>query len=264
MALGAGGVTQPDGIFTLADVAPGTYTLEASIKTDNSPMAESAVMPISVYGDDISGLTIVTARPGTMRGLIVADTGVTRRLPAAIDVSARPIRFGADSAYTSSERNAFELIAPPSPFRLTADPVDGWMVKAIVANGIDVTDSPIDLKGQQGAPVRIVLTDRVTEVSGVAAAGQPGRTPTIVVFPDDHAKRAQPSRYIRTVEAAVDGTFRIVGLPAGERYLAVAVDDLEDGEGDDPDFLARVKGQATPIALAEGEKIALELTVIQR
>jgi hypothetical protein len=85
----------------------------------------------------------------------------------------------------------------------------------------------------------------------------------VVVFPYDSARWQPPSRYVRTVTAD-GGTYRIADLPEGTRYLAAAIDGLEDGEGDDPDFLARIRDLATSFDLAEGEKRVINLTVIQR
>jgi hypothetical protein len=262
--LGVGGVTRPDGSFTLADVPPGAYTLEVTLRTDNSPLSEIAAMPMTVYGDDVSGLTVVTTRPAKLQGTVVADMGVTRSLPASIDVVARSTRPGGDATYAESARNAFELIGPLGPFRLNVEPPEGWMVKAIVVDGVDAIELPVDLKGQLDVPARVVLTDRVTELSGVVGRGEPGRTPTVLVFPEDPAKWAQPSRYLRAVETSPTRAFRIVGLPAGELYLAAAVDDLEEGEGDDPEFLSRIRDRATPVVLTEGERQVLELHAIPR
>jgi hypothetical protein len=86
----------------------------------------------------------------------------------------------------------------------------------------------------------------------------------VVVFPDDSSKWAPPSRYVRTVTADQNGRFRIAGLPPGPRYLVAAIDVVEDGEGDDPDFLARIMNLATPFALGEGERRTLDLGLIQR
>ena len=261
---GVGGVTRADGSFTLADVPPGSYALTVTIRSDNSPTAESAAVPVVVYGDDIEGLTVVTSRPAALRGTVVADTGVTRALPQAIDVSARSTRVGGDSTYGQTERNAFNLLAPPGPFRIEVEAPEGWMVKNILVGDVDALDRPIDLSGQPGAPVRVVLTDRLAEVSGVVAAEQGVRAPTVIAFPDDSAKWSQPSRLVRAVETAPGGTYRIVGLPPGERYRVAAIDDLEEGEGDDPDLLARIRDRAAGIIVTEGATHVVDLRVIAR
>jgi hypothetical protein len=85
-----------------------------------------------------------------------------------------------------------------------------------------------------------------------------------VVFPDDPAKWAFPSRYLRTARADQEGQFRIRSLPPNDHYLAVAVDYLEDGEGTDPEFLDQIKDRATEFKLAVGQSMALDLKLIER
>jgi hypothetical protein len=140
---------------------------------------------------------------------------------------------------------------------------DGWAVHRIVVSGIDATDGPFEVLSGHEATARVELTDRVTEVSGTASPGSAGDA-SIVVFPEDPSKRAYPSRYVRTVRADAQGHFRILGLPRGEQYRAVAVDYLEEGEGDDPDFLARMRAFSTGFSLAEQERAVLDLTLLVR
>jgi hypothetical protein len=66
------------------------------------------------------------------------------------------------------------------------------------------------------------------------------------------------------VRADDQGAFRIAGLPGDERYLAVAVNYLEDGEGTDPEFLEQMRERATAFSLSDGERKAIGLRVIER
>ena len=58
------------------------------------------------------------------------------------------------------------------------------------------------------------------------------------------------------------GQFRITGLPPDERYFAVAVDFLEEGEEQDPQFLERLRSQAMTFSLREGEQRSIYLDPI--
>jgi hypothetical protein len=82
----------------------------------------------------------------------------------------------------------------------------------------------------------------------------------IVLFARDPAKRRPPTRYVRTVFADKDGRFREVGLPPGE-YLASALEMVDPGDTNDPDFLDRLDTRATRFALSEGETKTLDLKV---
>ena len=56
----------------------------------------------------------------------------------------------------------------------------------------------------------------------------------------------------------------IEAFPPGERYLAVAVDYLEQGEFQDPLFLERMRGRATAFSLTDGENKNVDLTLVER
>src|SRR4030095_15695887 len=107
--------------------------------------------------DDVSGNTIVTATPATMRGRIVADTGVVGALPQGLVVAtaARP----SGKVLASGAGPRFELDEVSEPFTLRVEQLpDGWAVKSIVVNGSDVTDAKVALAGNQEDGAVLVLT----------------------------------------------------------------------------------------------------------
>jgi hypothetical protein len=261
--LGLGGATRPDGSFTLPDVAPGLYTLNAMNR--ETGVNETAAIPLTVGTDDLTGITLVTARAATMRGSIVPDAGVTRPLPRGLGVSARGARPGGTTAQGMVTGNRFQIADLDGPFLLEVEDVpEGWAVTSISVNGVDAADVAIDLKGQQDAAARIVLTDRITDVSGVVTPRGAAPDLRVVVFAEDATRWTYRSRFVRTVSADAQGRFRVTALPPGERYLAIAVDYLEDEEGDDPDFLAKMKDHATSFTPMAGERTTVDLQLVQR
>ena len=259
---GIGGVTREDGTFTLPDVPPGRYTLTASLRGDGP--SETATVPVTVSGEDVTGTNLVTGRPATMRGRVVTDTGVSRAVPAGLDIIAIAARPGG-TVLNAGSGVAFELAELAEPFYLRVDGLsEGWTVKAIVVNDLDVTDTKVALGPGQAADARIVVTDRAAEVNGTVMTRTPTGSVNVVVFPEDATKWAYPSRYVRVAQADARGRFRIAGLPPNEGYLALATDYLEDGEHNDPEFLTRMREVAIRFPLQEAEKRALDLTVTER
>src|SRR6185436_9192958 len=106
----------------------------------------------------------------------------------------------------------------------------------------------------------------ITEVSGKVAGSGTGAVLdyTVVIFPDDEAKWIGASRYIRSARPDQQGMFKIRSLPPHARYLAVAVDYLEEGEANDPEFLADMKAKASTLSLGDGESKAVDLKLITR
>jgi hypothetical protein len=262
--LGVGSATREDGSFLLADVPPGDYTLFASLRGSGLD-GEVGVTTLTVYEEDVSGVTVAMAKPGTMRVTIVPDAGVTSALPPSVDLVARSASAASETRHGVAGRvSSLPMTVPAGSFYLTADIPDRWALKAIVVDNTDLTDAPVDLKGRQDVPVRLVLTDKLTEVTGTVTLPGPGRTIGVVLFAEDSNRWRQPSRFIRSTTVDDRGSFRITGLPGSVRYLAVAVEALEEGEEDDPDFLNRMKDRAVSFPLAEGEERFIGLAVEER
>jgi hypothetical protein len=259
---GAGGVTRADGTFTMHDVAPGRYVLKASLRGDGAD--EAASIPLTVEGIEVSGISLMTGPPASLRGTIVADAGITQ----ALTVKPTVVAFSARESSTVLDRGdglRFEIDSLSEPFRLSLDGLpDGWGVKQIFVGDVDVVDEVIELSpGQQGV-ARIVVTDRLTEVSGTVTPADRTTPGSVVVFPENSARWIPRSRYVRRVEADPKGSFRIRGLPPGEQYLAFATDYLENDEHLDPEFLTGIRNVAVPFTLDEAEKRTLDLKVVER
>jgi hypothetical protein len=262
--LGIGGVTRADGTFTIPEVPPGRYTLGASLRGDGP--SEVAAIPVAVGTEDVAGATLITAQPATMRGRFVVDAGVSSAVPAGLSVVATAARPGG-TVLSSGSGTAFELKELEEPFYMRVDGLpEGWDVRQVLVNGIDVTDAKVVVGLAQQAEARIVITDRAAEVNGTVATGDRSGTGgvSVVVFPADPARWTFPARFLRHARVDQNGRFRITGLPPDDRYLALAVDYLEEGEHFDPEFLGRVRDLAVPFGLGEAEKRTLDLTVIER
>ncbi|HEX4912733.1 MAG TPA: hypothetical protein VFV51_02195, partial [Vicinamibacterales bacterium] len=81
----------------------------------------------------------------------------------------------------------------------------------------------------------------------------------VVVFPANRDRWAYLSRYIRTARPDTNGRFSIKNMPPGEDYLIIAVENLEPGQGTDPEFLARAREEAKAFSLAEAETKVVDL-----
>ena len=163
--LGIGGVTQPDGTFTIPDVPPGRYVLNASLRGDGP--SEAGSVPLTVLNDDVTGNTIVTGRPATLKGRFVAEAGVAGPLPEALLVAAAARPGG---TVLASGSGSFELDDLTEPFTLRVEYLpDGWGVKSIVVDGADVTDAKVDLAATHEAEAQIVLTKRLTRITGTVS-----------------------------------------------------------------------------------------------
>jgi len=280
--------TDADGRFTINNVPPGPYVITANSSFSAGVIAgmqagnpnagpppamrdimergpETATMSIVVAGDNVSDLALTTRRGGVLVGTFVADAGVVRPLPNGVSAVVRPAKGGGGPSMMQGGRaSGFRLAGMSGPFYVGINGLpDDWAVSQITVDGVDVTDEPIDLKGQTSS-ARVVLTDRITTISGIVQTRGNSANYSVVVFPDDPNRWSYPSRYIKTARANERGQFRISGLPPNERYSAVAVDFLEEGEEQDPQFLERLRSRAMTFSLREGEQRSVYLDAISQ
>jgi hypothetical protein len=66
------------------------------------------------------------------------------------------------------------------------------------------------------------------------------------------------------VRTDAQGKFSIARLPPDERYLAVAVDYLEEEEHFDPEFLESMRAKAVRLSLGDGERRSIALPLVAR
>ncbi len=298
---GNAGRVRPDGSFSIANVSPGSYTLMAvagigvaafggggggggrggfAVRIGGPggpgggpPELEVASLPITVGGEDVTGLTLVTSKGASLTGNVVAAEGSVAKLNTnSIQIAAqgaqfqpgpfnsRPAQVEADGTFALTNLTGQKFI------RVNGLPQE-WTLKAVMLSGTDVTDSALEFRGSaETSGLQIIVTDRVSDVNGKVTTGKGDvtRDYTVVVFPDDSAKWAFPSRYVKSGRADQQGQFRIKALPPDDHYLAVAVDYLEDGENGDPQFLDQIKDRATKFTLTDGESKALDLKLVNR
>ena len=258
----------PDGTFTMLNVVPGDYMLTVTGRPAGNATPEVASTPITVGTEDLAGVSVATGKGGSIRGTVIADSN-GKVQTTNIQVSVQPLRPGPGAFAPRgqvSAAGAFELNGLIGPQVLRVDRLpSGWVVKSIRANGKDITDGAIDFRGSEQFNVQVVLTNRISELSGtVKANGQTVTSASVVLFPEDPELWVFPSRRVRMARVDQSGVFRLNALPPGERYLALAVDYLEQGEFQDPLFLERMKGRATAFTLNEGENKNLDLTLVER
>ena len=262
--------TGADGSFIFRDVAPGDYVLVA---TEQDP-PQMASLPIVADGADLTNLTLTGSAGGTVAGRIVLDEGVTAKMPrASVRIMERWIGQP-DPTMLGTFRNRFVPVEPAGdgafsvahvfgPAYVDVTLPDGWIVKNILQDGRDITDTPVDLRsGGDLTGVQITLTDRVTSVSGMLtdAGGSPLTDGTIIVFPADARRWFEGSRFVKATRPDQQGRYQIKGLPPGD-YMAVALDYTEDGAWNEPEYLESLRPRAANVTLnfAEPQTLALKM-----
>ena len=267
----------PDGSFTIPKVPPGEYRLYATrLAGDPVGDPEVAEMMIAVEGTDIEGLSLVGSPGGSVSGRVVVEGGMPPKM-SAITVSVgevlrnqpSPSVLGTfrDGSGSGRVKDDGTFLVPHvlgrARFQVTVP--DGWMVKAILYGDRDLTDAAVELKGaEEMRDVQVVLTDRVTSVSGQLTdqSGKPIHDATVLVFAASAEKWFESSRSVKAGRPDQQGQWRIKGLAPGD-YLGVALEYIEDGSWNDPEYLESLRAAALKFTVGEGESqsLALKLTI---
>ena len=155
----------------------------------------------------------------------------------------------------------FSVTGVAGPARLRVTVPDSWMVKTVMHDRRDITDTAIELKsGEELSGVQVILTDRITSVSGQLAddKGAPIVDGTVLVFASDAKEWWEDSRFVRAARPDQEGKYEIRGLPPGE-YLAVAIDYVQEGLWNDPEYLESIRRDAQKLMLREGDAQVISL-----
>jgi protocatechuate 3,4-dioxygenase beta subunit len=292
-ALGNSARTDRNGNFTINAVPPGDYTLQTrggQVFTSGgggerqtmvfTMMAEGGAggnepevgsVPVTVAGDDVSHVIVMTAKGGRATGHVTFEGGDRPQGGPAMRVAASPIDTDAPAismmggSGTVQADGTFEIggLAGGRLIRVANVP-QGWMLKAVRLNGQDITDAGASFRaGETVDGLEIVLTNRLTNISGAVTDGssEPVKDYTVVIFSDDPTLWTAPqSRHVTGVRPDQEGRFQVRNLPAGG-YYAIAVEYIEQGTWGDPDVLTRLKTSATSFRLRDGEQKTLDLKI---
>ncbi len=265
-SLTSSGATATGGTFTLTNVPPGEYQLQVWGVQGPGGVPEFASMPVAVAGQDVTGLVVTTSPGATATGRVTFEGGARpdRRLFVRAMTTVASAPTFANASVGVQPDMAFEMrgLTGTQTFRLGALP-EGWFLKSVAHQGIDITDSGYEFKpGQHVSDVEILLTQRATTLAGTVqdAQGTPVPDYTVVAFAADTAKWGYQTRFVRSARPDQQGRFAIRALPPGD-YLVVALEYVETGQELDPEQLERWKTMGTRVALREGESRALTLTL---
>ena len=244
------------------------FTARVGIGSDGNE-AETGSLPVTVNGEDLAGVVIVTSKGATGSGHLTFEGGARPTTLTNIRVTASPVDMdGPMIAFAGpgsvKADGTFELkgLSGTRIVRVASLP-PGWMLKSVRVNGNDITDAGMDFKaGEAVTGIDVVLTSKLTEVNGTVKAGSaPAKDYTLVIFSDEPQKWSIPNtRYVAGTRPDQEGRFQVKNLPAGG-YYAIAVDYLAQGEWNDPDVLERLKPRATSFSIDEGETKTLALTL---
>ncbi|MFZ0957188.1 MAG: carboxypeptidase-like regulatory domain-containing protein [Candidatus Sulfotelmatobacter sp.] len=270
-----GAEIRKDGSFEIRDVAPGAYTVVATVSGATPLMARQA---LEVGSENVESLRLVPQAGGCVHGRLRVESKSAARLdPSQFFLALRSAEGDDDVLGALSLGEGFGTVArvngdgsfewknvPPGRYymELAGDPGASadWFVKSIAAGGREASDTGFNVGGGVTA-VELVVSANGAVVDGVAvdAKGGPLANVTVVAVPETRL-RARTDHYRKTVSDQ-SGHFTLHGLPPGE-YTLFAWESVDGEAYYNPEFLKSYEGQGTTLRVSEGERKSLQLAVI--
>jgi protocatechuate 3,4-dioxygenase beta subunit len=282
----------PDGSFAFTGVSPGNYTLTARASAQatapppgpgggmalpSGPLTLWGQADVSMVGDDVGAVSIHLQPGMTLSGTIAFEgvapppADMSKFQPKLTAMSADASVVTVDQGATSAPKadRTFAIVGvSPGAYLLSGSgdrPVvsgtpPAWTIKSVMAGGHDLLNTPFDVQPREDlSGIVVTYTDRHTELDGQLrdAAGQPVSDYRVLAFSanrDRWAAKILP-RWMASVRAGVDGSFRIVGLPPGEYYICAVVDSSQAQSPDTAALLTSLVPASIKVTLAEGTPV---------
>jgi len=265
-----------DGSFVIRDVAPGAYTILATVENTAVPM--TARQSLQVVSNSVEGLRLAPQPGASVRGRLRLETkGSTGRFDPSQVFLALQSAERADDAGPFSIAEGFSNLAhlsadgsfewkdvPPGSYCIQlvsqSDAEQDWFVKSESAANRDVDASGISVNGGT-VVLDLLVSANGAVVDGIVNDRKGGAVPNavIVAVPEAHL-RGRLDRYRKTVSDQ-SGRFILRGIPPGD-YTLFAWESVDGEAYYDPEFLKNWEGQGNPLRVGEGERKSVQVRAI--
>ena len=255
-----------DGSFSESGLAPGEWVI-----TVQEP--EYASVRLRLLDDDVHGVIVTTRKGAHVRGRVRFEGGdpPKDRIELGVAFSGEPPMMALSAGFLRSSAGVSSIHATAETEWAFEAQISGvgvmrvrtasWMLKAVMLDGKNVADTPLDFgEAYTNKPVEVVLTQRRAELNGAVTNDRTQSVSdyVVVLFPEDEGQWTPTSRYFALGRPDQEGRFRIANLPPA-RYLAAAVEYLEPGDERNPEVLSRLRPHATELDIPEGETRSVTL-----
>ena len=272
-------LTNRAGSFTLPTVPAGQYTLRVTRRLAgfNPPATADDVLwahvPLVIGGSDVSDIAVMLQNGLRISGQFAFEgkaerpaVAQLRQVPVIIDPvdgvpADSPIMVGPNPVDVTGQFRTVGLPAGRYFLRVSGSPA-GWMFKSAMYQGIDLSETPVDLHDHLTGVV-ITFTDRWTGIRGAVrtAKNQPDDGALVLLFPSDPQRRSNygpGARRMRSTRPSASGEFSFTSLPAGDYYV-VAIPDEHAVDWQDTGSLDLFARMATRLTIAEGDQRTVDL-----
>jgi hypothetical protein len=288
-------VTSETGKFEVNRIAPGNYILFTRMNPAANPTPADVLwgaIPMEIRDRDINDISLgaVPGVPLTGQVILEEKNASTPTSVAGMAIGMRPdplvSQYQPSQATIVAGDGTFSFTAlPPAKYRVYAIPMlspnnpgllngmprmpDALMnlnpyVKTIRVNGTDVLDSGLNMtSGSSALEMEVVLGTNAAAIEGrvLNERKQAVDAAVVGIVPASANARGFRMDMYKTTSTDAAGKFAIRGLPPGD-YKIFSWEDVDKASIIDQDFMRPYESSGKTLHIDEGEKPAVELTVI--
>jgi hypothetical protein len=268
-----------DGSFEIHDVAPGAYTIYATVDYAAAPMM--ARQALQIASENVDGLRLTPQAGGSIRGRVrMESSSAAKPDPSQMFLLLHSTAddddaLGAYSLAEGASSQGFSTLAqvnsdgtfewknvPPGHYSVQisdTSAMPNWFLKSVAASGAGA-DSGFNVGG--GVTVlSLVASANGAVAEGVAAnqKDEPIADAMVVAVPEARF-RGHPDRYRKAVTDQ-SGRFTLRGLPPGD-YTIFAWESIDGDAYYNPEFLKSYEDQGKALHANEGERTSMQLRTI--
>jgi hypothetical protein len=265
------------GAFELA-VPPGSYTLVAAVNNLNTRVG------VQVGYADVDGIVMSLGQSFSIAGRVTFEG----RAPTPPELNALRVSLAMNPPVPGMQPDSYSVILPSGSltlsagrgdFRLNISPLlnvpgsfrmpqanppsslSSLYVKSVRLGDVDVLNGGLHLDGRPNAPLEIVIGTTPGSVEGVVVNQNREPVPNVSVsLLPDSGRRARIDLY-KAGSTDTNGRFTIERVPPGD-YVAFAWDGLENGDWQNPEFVAPYEPRGTRVRVLDSAPASVELTTI--
>jgi hypothetical protein len=260
-----------DGHFSIANVPPGSYYLQADWFDRDTKEHHRARRALDVGSADIDGIALTITRGTDIPGRIIWE-GSPSADPLDLFVLLRPIEEGElgspPPAVKSDGSFVFKSVPEGSyrPIVTTRGPGANFFLKAARYGTASLSDSGFAVPSGADISLELTLSSRAAQLYGVVLNSDslPASGAKVVLIPDPTRREVKERYKFATTDQ--NGKFSIQGITPGEYKLFcwdfVAVSEWSDGDWFDPTWLKPFEPKGETIHLEESDNKSVSLTLI--
>jgi hypothetical protein len=254
------------GDFVIGNVAPGSYTLTATMNQDGK--TTSARTQLDVGGSPIQGIALQLTPGAEIAGRIKIEGAQTDAKTPNLHVylQTRSLMMygpGAQGGLVKEDNSFILTNVQPEVYdiRVMGMP-DGGYVRSIRFGDDDLTESSLDLTG--GVPageLSLVIAMAAGQLTGPVQneKSEPATSGIVVLVPE--GKRREVERFYQQTSTDQYGNYTLKNVAPGE-YRLFAFDTIEYGSYQDPEWLKPFESKGERISVKENDKQTVQLKLV--